>query len=128
MLVQELVPPLGRDLRIVVAAGQVVGAVERVEAAGEWRTNVALGGVRRPTRPPEAARQLALAAAALSGAHLVGIDLLPTREGGWVVLELNGAVEFNSEYSLDGDVFAAAADALVALAVRPRHAAVAAAC
>lgn len=121
VLVQELVPPLGRDLRIVVAAGQVVGAVERVAAAGEWRTNVALGGVRRPTRPPRAARQLALAAVALSGAHLVGVDLVPTRDGGWVVLELNGAVEFNSEYSLGRDVFAAAADALVALAVRPRR-------
>jgi RimK family alpha-L-glutamate ligase len=114
VLAQELVPPMGRDLRIVVAGGTVVGAVERYAAPGEWRTNVALGGRRPPTDPPLAARELALGAAAAAGADLVGVDMLPTPDGSWVVLELNGAVEFNEEYSLDRDVFAAAADALVA--------------
>jgi RimK family alpha-L-glutamate ligase len=117
VLAQELVPPIGRDLRIVVAGGSVVGAVERHAAPGEWRTNVALGGVRRPAEPPLAARELALSSAAAAGAELVGIDLLPTPDGGWTVLELNGAVEFNEEYSLDRDVYAAAADALVAVAL-----------
>ena len=95
-LVQELIPPPGHDLRIVVAGGSVVGAIQRVAAHGEWRTNVALGGVRRPVSPPPAARELALAAAAAAAAEgdLVGVDLLPTPGGGWVVLELNGAVEF----------------------------------
>jgi [lysine-biosynthesis-protein LysW]--L-2-aminoadipate ligase len=119
-LVQELVPPPGRDLRIVVAAGEVVGAIQRIAAHGEWRTNVALGGVRRPVSPPTAARELALAAAAAAECDLVGVDLLPTPDGGWVVLELNGAVEFTEEYSLDRDVFVAAAEALVAAASSPR--------
>jgi RimK family alpha-L-glutamate ligase len=121
VLVQELVPPLGRDLRIVVAAGQVVGAVQRIAAPGEWRTNVALGGVRQPASPPFAARELALAAAATAGADLVGVDLLPTPDGSWVVIELNGAVEFNDEYSLDRDVFAATAETLAVAAMSPRE-------
>jgi RimK family alpha-L-glutamate ligase len=111
-LVQELVPPTGYDVRIVVAAGEVVGAAERVARPGGWRTNVSLGGTRRPTRPSREACALAVTAATPIGADLVGVDLLPAT-GGYVVLELNGAVEFDRAYDLeDSNVFAATAAAL----------------
>jgi RimK family alpha-L-glutamate ligase len=113
-IAQELVPPLGRDLRVLVAAERVVGAIERVAPAGEWRTNVALGANRRRVVPPPQARQLAMAAALVTGADLVGVDLLPDGRGGYVVLEVNGAVEFTTAYSLGSrNVFAAAAASLV---------------
>lgn len=111
-LLQELVPPVGYDLRVVVAGGEIVGATERVARAGEWRTNTALGGTRRPTHPSEEARALGVRAAEAIGADLVGVDMLPTREG-YVVLELNGAVEFDNAYDLrERDVYDAAAAAL----------------
>jgi len=109
-LVQRLVPPKGYDLRLVVAADRVVGAVHRIAAAGEWRTNVNLGAVRRTVENPSPeACAAAVAAARAAGAALVGVDLLPTPDGGWVVIELNGAVEFTSEYSDRVDVFAESA-------------------
>ena len=112
-IVQELVPPEGYDLRILVAGGSVVGAVYRVAAPGEWRTNIALGGVRRTvSEPPREAAALALEAAQAIGAVLVGVDLLPDGRGGWVVVELNGAVEFTDEYASWHDVFSATASAL----------------
>src|SRR5918999_1890592 len=112
-LVQELVPPQGYDLRILVAGGRVVGAAFRVAAPGEWRNNNALGGVRRAVaEPPREAAALALDAARVSGAALVGVDLLPDGRGGWVVAELNGAVEFTQEYAPWHDVFAETAAAL----------------
>jgi RimK family alpha-L-glutamate ligase len=113
VLVQELIPPHGYDLRIIVAGGVVAGAIERVAADGEWRTNIALGGWRRPTDPPAEARLLAVEAAAALGGDLVGVDLLPDGKGGWTVVEINGAVDFTCEYSLDGgDVFIEVAESL----------------
>jgi RimK family alpha-L-glutamate ligase len=112
-LVQELVEPQGYDLRILVAAGEIVGAVRCVAAPGEWRSNVALGGRRTPVDPPPLARLIALGAAAALGTDLVGVDLLPDGDGGWVVLELNGAVQFTREYCLGGeDVFERVVQAL----------------
>jgi RimK family alpha-L-glutamate ligase len=123
-VLQALVPPRGYDLRLLVAAGQVVGASERVAARGEWRTNVALGGNLRSVEPPPAARSLAIAAAAAVGADLVGVDLLPCDDG-YTVLELNGAVDFDERYSLgEGDLYLDIATAL-ALPIpdaRPRSA------
>ena len=111
VLVQELIPPVGHDLRLVVARGAVVGAVRRTSRAGEWRTNVSLGATRTPVVPPPAACALAIAAAAAARADLVGVDLLPVGDG-FAVIELNGAVEFNATYSLPGrDVFRDTAEA-----------------
>lgn len=111
-IVQELIPPVGYDLRLLVAGGRVVGATRRVPQAGEWRTNVALGAERLPVAPTAESCALAVAASAAIGADLVGVDLLPT-PGGHVVLELNGAADFDEKLDLGGtSVFAAAAAAL----------------
>ena len=116
MLAQELVPPLGWDLRIVVAGGSVVGAARRVAAPGEWRTNVSLGARSEPAAPPPLARTLALEAAAAIRGDLVGIDLLPLGEG-FVVSEVNGAVDFKAKYALGpGSVFRTAVHELLRIA------------
>jgi RimK family alpha-L-glutamate ligase len=114
-LVQELVPLQGHDLRLVVAGCTVVGAIRRVAAPGEWRTNVALGATREPVIAlPPAACDIAVAAARAIEGDLVGVDLLPTPDGDHVVLELNGAVEFTQEYALEpGDVYERALAAIL---------------
>jgi [lysine-biosynthesis-protein LysW]--L-2-aminoadipate ligase len=107
-LMQDLVPTLGRDLRIVVAGGGVVGAISRVAQPGEWRTNVSLGALRVPVVPSREACDLAVECAAATGADLIGVDLLPDGRGSWAVLELNGAVEFSDEYAVGSDPFGSA--------------------
>jgi RimK family alpha-L-glutamate ligase len=106
-VVQELVPPRSSDLRVIVSAGEVVGAATRLAAPGEWRTNVALGGRSVPATPPTQACELALAATAQLGIDLAGVDLLRD-EDSWVVLEVNGAVDMKAHYAQGSDVFAAA--------------------
>jgi RimK family alpha-L-glutamate ligase len=105
-IVQELVQPLGIDLRVVVAGGRVVGAASRTAAPGEWRTNVAAGGTPTSAVPPTDACELAVAATTALGIDFAGVDLLPLGDG-WIVLEVNGAVDVRPMYSLDVDVYTA---------------------
>jgi RimK family alpha-L-glutamate ligase len=105
-IVQEFVQHAGSDLRLVVAGGKVVGSAARTPPPGEWRTNVALGAVIERVSPDPLACEIAVTAARALALDLAGIDLAPTADG-YVVIEVNGAVEFRRLYSQD-DVFAAA--------------------
>jgi [lysine-biosynthesis-protein LysW]--L-2-aminoadipate ligase len=105
-LAQELLPTPEGDLRVLVAAGRVVGAIRRMPAPHEWRTNAALGGVRLPTQAPSHARELACAAVAAIGGDVMEVDLFPYGDR-LCVLEMNGAADFDALYSQAGrDVYA----------------------
>jgi RimK family alpha-L-glutamate ligase len=110
-LVQSLVEPTGRDVRVVVAAGRVVGAIERRARPGEWRSNVSLGATRVRVNPSLPARALALRAIAALGIDLAGVDIAGDEVGRPRVIEVNGAVDFTPEYG--EDVFTSAAIALL---------------
>jgi glutathione synthase/RimK-type ligase-like ATP-grasp enzyme len=116
-LAQEFVEPRGWDMRLVVAGGRVVGAACRIARRGEWRTNAALGAQVEPVDPPPLAQALALAAARAARTDLVGVDLLPAGNG-FVVLELNGAVDFRPAYAPQRDVFSDTVAALLEDGVR----------
>jgi RimK family alpha-L-glutamate ligase len=110
-LLQEVVGPSERDARVVVAGARVIAGATRVAAPGEWRTNVTLGGSVTETGVPPGAGALAVAAAGAIGIDFAGVDLLPA-EAGWIVLELNGAVDFDVRYALPGvDAYAAILEA-----------------
>jgi RimK family alpha-L-glutamate ligase len=124
-IAQELVEPCGWDLRVIVAGGRVVGSARRVALPGEWRTNAALGANVEPADASPLAQKLAVAAARAVGADLAGVDLLPTGNG-FVVLEVNGAVDFRPLYAPSGDVFGDTVDALLGAVAARRPAALAA--
>jgi RimK family alpha-L-glutamate ligase len=88
--IQRTVDHGGRDVRVFVLGGRVLGAIERLAPDGQWRTNVSLGGVARPIDLPASWEEMALRAAAVIGADYAGVDLLPSRDGTVFVLEVNG--------------------------------------
>jgi RimK family alpha-L-glutamate ligase len=88
--VQQAIDHGGRDLRVFVVGGRVLGSISRHAPPGEWRTNVAIGGTARSADLPPALEQLALRAAAAVGADYAGVDLVPARDGAVFVLEVNG--------------------------------------
>ena len=88
--VQRYVEHDGRDIRVFVVGGKVLGAIERRALPGDWRTNVARGANAVPFELPVAWAQIALRAAGAIGADYAGVDLLPSPDGRVFVLEVNG--------------------------------------
>jgi RimK family alpha-L-glutamate ligase len=87
--VQRTVAPAGgRNLRVLVVAGEVAGAMERV--IDSWRANVARGARPRAVALGETERDVALAAARALEADVAGVDLIVAADGEAVVLEVNG--------------------------------------
>lgn len=111
-LAQELIGPVREDVRVVVAGESVAAAAQRVAAESEWRTNVSLGGRLTTATVSSEPMELAVRASRAVGIDFAGVDLLPA-DTGWVVLELNGAVDFDERYALPGlDPYAAILDGL----------------
>lgn len=88
--VQRAIEHDGRDLRVFVVGGRVLGTIERRAPAGEWRTNVAMGGSATAVNISPEVEEVALRAAAAVGADYAGVDVLPARDGSLYVLEVNG--------------------------------------
>jgi RimK family alpha-L-glutamate ligase len=122
--VQRAVDHGGRDVRVFVVGGRVLGAIERQAPPGDWRTNVARGGAARAIDVPEAWARLAVRAAAVVGADYAGVDLLPSSTGDVFVLEVNGIPGWQGLQEATGiDVAGAIVDHLIAR-VDARHAGV----
>lgn len=89
LYVQRYVPNAGHDLRLFVLGERVVAGMRRHAPAGDWRTNIAVGGRAEAARPDLAIESLALRAAAAVGARMAGVDILFDREHHPFVLEVN---------------------------------------
>jgi len=119
--VQQAIDHGGRDIRVFVVGGRVLGAIERRAPEGEWRTNVAIGGTASRFELPDAWARLAVRAAGVVGADYAGVDLLPSRDGRIFVLEVNGIPGWEGFQRATGiDVAGALIDRLlVRLSSRP---------
>jgi ribosomal protein S6--L-glutamate ligase len=88
LYLQQFIDHPGWDLRVFVLGSRILAAMRR-RSRGDWRTNVAQGGLGEVVTLGHDERQLALQAAAVLGAPVAGVDLLPGPGGEWYVLEVN---------------------------------------
>jgi len=100
---QEFLPSVGFDLRLLVI-DDAVFCVRR-ENPHDWRTNAGRGGRFSPHAPSFEQVDIAFRAAKAIDAWMVGVDILPTREGRNVLLEVNAVPGWRSTAAaLDIDI------------------------
>jgi ribosomal protein S6--L-glutamate ligase len=90
-LVQEFVREAnGQDLRCFVVGDQVVAAMQRSSAPGDFRANLHRGGTAVPVELTDQEREISLRAASALGLGVAGVDLLRSDRGP-LLLEVNAS-------------------------------------
>lgn len=80
----------GQDIRAFVIGDQVVAAMVRTGASGEFRANIHQGGSAAPIVLTQAEKQLAVQAAQTIGLDIAGVDLIRSHHA-TLVLEVNAS-------------------------------------
>lgn len=86
--------PLKWDLRVIVIAGKVVGAMKRSAVGVEFRSNFSLGGDVEVWNLSEEDKQLAEKVAQTCGLDYCGVDIMKDESGRSYVLEVNRQCQY----------------------------------
>lgn len=87
-LLQEFIDNDGMDYRLIVAGNNIIGAMKRKAAPGEFRSNIHAGGTGEAFEPETDMQRIAIRAAKAVRADICAVDLLKTPLGP-VVIEVN---------------------------------------
>ena len=91
LLVQEYIEEAGgADIRALVVNGEVVGAMKRQGAEGDFRSNLHQGGSATAYKLNRKEKATALAAARAMGLGVCGVDMIPSSRGP-LVMEVNSS-------------------------------------
>lgn len=85
---QAFVPHDQEDIRVFVIGSRAVAGM--VRRADSWKTNVAQGAQAVPLSLDKELAVLSVGAARALGADYAGVDILPTEDGEYTVVEVNG--------------------------------------
>lgn len=91
LLVQEYIEEAGgADIRALIVGGEVVGAMKRQGAEGDFRSNLHQGGSATAYKLNRKEKATALAAAKAMGLDVCGVDMIPSNRGP-LVMEVNSS-------------------------------------
>lgn len=98
--IQEYIDKPARDVRSFVVGDETIGAIYR--SSDHWITNTARGARAENCPVTPEINQLSLAAAKAVGGGVVAVDLLETRDGRFLVNEVNYTMEFRNSIHTTG--------------------------
>jgi ribosomal protein S6--L-glutamate ligase len=91
LIVQEFIEEAGgKDMRVFVVDGEVVGCMERTGADGEFRSNLHKGGSAKVCSADEKVMKAAVESAKLLRLNVAGVDILMSKRGP-LVIEVNSS-------------------------------------
>jgi RimK family alpha-L-glutamate ligase len=88
MYVQQFMEHVGYDIRVLFV-GSKMFSIKRIACDGAWRTNLSQGSRAEPHELDAHQRDVAQRSAMAVGGSVLGVDLLPLRDGRLMVLEVN---------------------------------------
>lgn len=104
MYLQQFLDHVGYDIRVLFV-GSKMFSVRRIARAGAWRTNLSQGSRAEPHVLEDHQREVAQRSARAVGGSVLGVDLLPLRDGRLMVLEVNAVPGWKGlAASLDVDI------------------------
>lgn len=91
------------DLRIMILNGEVLAAMRRTAPLNDWRTNVAQGAKAEALKTiPHEVRSIACQTGQVIGGNILGVDLMRSQDGQWVVLEVNAVPGWRALSAVSG--------------------------
>jgi gamma-F420-2:alpha-L-glutamate ligase len=94
IILQEfIIDSYGKDLRVIVVGGKVIGAMKRESVDGDFRANITRGGEAKPIDIDEQMEYLSLESTKLLGLDISGVDLLFDGNS-YKICEVNSAPGF----------------------------------
>jgi ribosomal protein S6--L-glutamate ligase len=109
LLVQEFIEEAGgADIRALIVGGEVVGAMKRQGAEGDFRSNLHQGGCATAHKLTRKEKSTALAAAKAMGLGVCGVDMIPSSRGP-LVMEVNSSpglegIEKSTHFDIAGKI------------------------
>ncbi len=93
---EEFVERPPRDIRAIMVGDKVVAAIYRYSGDGNWKTNMALGGRAEKCDVSGELEEICIKAKNAVDGQIVGVDLMESKEKGYVVHEVNNTTEYKN--------------------------------
>ncbi len=93
---EEFVKRPPRDIRAIMIGDKIVAAIYRTSENGNWKTNMALGGVAEPCKVTPEMEEMCIKAKNAVQGDIVGVDLMESDDKGLVVHEVNNTIEYKN--------------------------------